>query len=207
VAEEFRQQYGDRVPITVLGCWDTVGALGVPDLIPDLPINDWLVSKYRFHDTQLSSKILHALHAIAIDERRKVFDVAPMQKSPKAPTQVVKQVWFPGTHGCVGGGTKAYEGLSNGALGWMMHEINQLGLKLEFDPDRIEGGLRLNPAIDFNNDPGFYRLSGVIRRQINCDLDELDESVKQRWRDRSDYRPKNLVAFSQALDAFSQTIA
>ena len=115
-AQAFRAAYGERVPIALLGCWDTVGALGVPDQIPFLPIDNWLNSKYKFHDTTLSSIIQKALHAVAIDELRKVFDVTPMQKSPKFDTQILRQVWFPGKHGSVGGGTKEQRGLSDLAL-------------------------------------------------------------------------------------------
>ncbi|MBD2114401.1 DUF2235 domain-containing protein [Nodosilinea sp. FACHB-141] len=36
-----------------------------------------LNKKYEFHDYQLSNIIDHALHAVAIDEMRKVFDFKP----------------------------------------------------------------------------------------------------------------------------------
>jgi len=52
---------------------------GIPDQVPLLPINELLNEKYKFHDTILSSIIQHALHAVAIDEKRKVFDVTPMK--------------------------------------------------------------------------------------------------------------------------------
>lgn len=199
IAEEFRATYGKRVPITVLGCWDTVGSLGVPNIAQLLPFEQLLNSKYRFHDTELSSSIQNALHAVAIDELRKVFNVTPMQKSSKLESQQVRQVWFPGGHGCVGGGTEGTRGLSDGALAWMMSEIHQLGLNLEFDPSRIQNGLIPNPNLDFNNNPGFYRLSGTIHRQVD-NFANLDSSVKKRWCSRPDYRPVNLQGFAQELN-------
>lgn len=202
-AQEFRANYGERVPITLLGCWDTVGALGVPDQIPLLPIDDWLNSKYKFHDTTLSSMIQKALHAVAIDELRKVFDVTPMQKSPKFEAQIVRQVWFPGAHGCVGGGTKEQRGLSDAALQWMINEIGNLGLRLEFEPNNVEDGIQISPTIDFDNEPGIiYQVTGTKRRNITGSFNDLHESVKIRWQARSDYRPENLRKFQDALTAY-----
>ncbi len=203
-AQAFRANYGERVPITLLGCWDTVGALGIPDQIPLLPVDDWINAKYKFHDTTLSSIIEKALHAVAIDEARKVFDVTPMQKSPKFDGQIVRQVWFPGTHGCVGGGTKEDQGLSDGALQWMMSEIGKLGLGLEFEANNVEDGIHPNPTRDFDNEPGIiYQVTGTKPRNITGGFDALHESVKKRWQARSDYRPENLRKFQDELAANS----
>lgn len=203
-AQAFRANYGERVQITLLGCWDTVGALGVPDQIPFLPVDDWLNSKYKFHDTTLSSMIQKALHAVAIDELRKVFDVTPMEKSPKFDAQVLRQVWFPGEHGSVGGGSKEQRGLSDMALQWTMSEIGNLGLGLEFDPNNVEDGIHTDPTIDFDNKPGIiYQVTGTKPRAITGSFDDLHESVKKRWQARSDYRPENLRRFQDALSANS----
>jgi len=48
-----------------------------------------------------------------------------------------------GEHGCIGGGTRAYRGLSDAALLWMMDMIAQLTLGLEFDPALVETELKL----------------------------------------------------------------
>ena len=110
VMVKFREQHGDRVPITLLACFDTVGALG----LPDTPVLQWINrpwnKRYLFHDTKLSKIINHALHAVAIDESRKTFGVTPMTKSRQASNQTLHQVWFPGDHGCVGGGNKILRG-------------------------------------------------------------------------------------------------
>jgi uncharacterized protein (DUF2235 family) len=199
-AQAFRQQHGERVPITLLGCWDTVGALGVPDMLPFLAIDDWLTAKYRFHDTRLSALIQHALHAVAIDEQRKVFNVTPMQPSQTAMRQTLQQVWFPGGHGCVGGGTLSHQGLSDTALLWMLEAITGLGLHLDYDLTRIQPRLDPNPTIDFSNDPGIYKFTGTGHRQVTASIADLHASVKIRWRDRTDYRPLNLMPFKAALD-------
>lgn len=38
-AVSFRNSYGDRVPIKALCCWDTVAALGLPDLLPGVKLD------------------------------------------------------------------------------------------------------------------------------------------------------------------------
>ncbi|MBN2545660.1 MAG: DUF2235 domain-containing protein, partial [Spirochaetes bacterium] len=64
---KFREEHGLHIPIHVLGCWDTVGSLGIPNFLPWLPkiINRKL--KFQFHDHNLNKKIKYAFHAVAID--------------------------------------------------------------------------------------------------------------------------------------------
>lgn len=199
-------EFKKRVPITLLGCWDTVGALGVPDLSASLTLDQRLNEKYKFHDTCLSPIILNALHAVAIDEHRKLFDATLMKKSDRSETQVLRQVWFPGDHGCVGGGTKAYLGLSDGALKWMMDSIQELGLGLDLDEesvlsedDCIPHGVHPDYTIDFSlGTQGFIerftlRVGRKIR-ELSDDFEDIHESAKFRWQKRWDYRPSNLAA-------------
>lgn len=66
-AVNFRAKHGPQVPITLLACFDTVGALGIPTNL------DWMkVSKhmFEFHDTKLNDQILNAIHMLSIDEDR-----------------------------------------------------------------------------------------------------------------------------------------
>jgi uncharacterized protein (DUF2235 family) len=196
--QKFRQdlvdQYGDdyqeEVEITFLGCWDTVGALGIPDQIPWLPLDQILNHKYQFHNTQLSSKILNARHAVSIDESRKEFDFTRMDPAANSSNQV-KQVWFPGTHGCIGGGTKVNSPLSNSALLWMMEEVKALPLGLSFDVAKIEDGVQTDPTIFFANDHSF--LFTPHDRQILA-TETLHPSVQQRWQACPWYRPKTLTS-------------
>jgi uncharacterized protein (DUF2235 family) len=203
IAEAFRKEFGDRVPITVLGCWDTVGSLGIPDLVPLVPIDSLINKKYQFHDTELSAIIQRAFHAMAIDEPRRSFVVTHMQKSDKNPGQVIREVWFPGTHGCAGGGTVANRGLSDGTLQWMMEQVIESGLNLAFDFSRLKDGIVLDPLIDFDTSLGIFRLAGVQDRKVEGGIEDLHRCVQKRWRDRQDYRPKNLKAFAAKLDAAS----
>jgi len=79
-SQAFRDSHLGRVPITLLGCWDTV-VMRNTIKFPYCRLMSCLM-KYKFHDTILSSIIQHALHAVAIDEKRKVFDVTPMKRIP-----------------------------------------------------------------------------------------------------------------------------
>lgn len=92
----------DRLRITTLGVFDTVGALG----IPVSPLRKYNAEQYAFHDLELSSIVENSFHAVAIDEHRRSFE-ATLWNKPKFktyPGRRVEQVWFPGAHADVGGG-------------------------------------------------------------------------------------------------------
>ncbi|MCL1471827.1 DUF2235 domain-containing protein [Argonema antarcticum] len=201
VAADYREDYGERVPITLLGCFDTVGALGIPGLPAFKKFHEQLNKRYRFHDTTLNKLIQNALHAVAIDEVREIFDVTPMKKNPDAENQRVIQVWFPGEHGCVGGGTKEHSGLSDAALQWMLDSTRNLGLGLEFDTSAIPTGINPNYEVDFKTDAGFFKLAGIKFREVGDAIDELHESTIKRLQSRKDYRPKNLEKLLSKLNS------
>lgn len=219
-AISFRQQYGERIPIKLLGCWDTVGELGVPNLIP--VVSNWINAKYQFYDTQLNREIQFALHAVAIDERRKVFDVTPMTLSQGAKTSLA-QVWFPGTHSCVGGGQQKLSGLADAALKWIIESIHKLNLGLEFvaNPEAIaEGGIQPNYRIPFSPEThDIFSWGGLTYRNLNRSShspgssappdqsffdQEIHLSTKCRWQltDKPLYRPKNLDPYQQWFNTF-----
>ena len=132
-ATAFRREHDAAVPtVTVLGCWDTVGAMGIPDKLPGIGLDAAFNKRYRWVDATLGSHVAHALHALAIDERRKEF--APTLMHSATPAQTLEQVWFPGDHGSVGGGDRHKEPLARGALVWMVDRIRALGLGLAVDP-------------------------------------------------------------------------
>ena len=198
-------KYGDRVPITLLACWDTVGSLGMPDLTSLLNLDQKINEKYEFHNTKLSPIIQNALHAVAIDEKRRTFNASLMEKSPRTEDQRIIQKWFPGDHGCVGGGSAKQSGLSDGALQWMIDSINQeLGLDLELDTSVIPKGVHPDPDAEYEVEPTIIgrmtQILGTKIRVVSDNFDDLHESVKKRWCDRGDYRPKNLQKHSLKLN-------
>lgn len=193
----FRNKYGEQVPIKALCCWDTVASLGIPNFIHLLKLDEKFNERYRFFDDKVNPTIEHAIHAVAIDEIRKVFDVTRMESSK--PGQVT-QVWFPGGHGCVGGGSVEERGLSDGALEWMIEQVEKLGLAL--DKTHIEDGIRSSYDAPFDNTLKFpYTLGGENLREVTDTFADLHESVKKRWCDpKCHYRPKNLMRFEEELN-------
>jgi len=188
----FRSQYAYETDIQFIGVWDTVGALGIP--LPSYKMYNKL--RYQFHDVQISSSIKYAYHALAIDEKRKLFAPAIMEQSSDiAPgKQVVEQRWFAGVHSNVGGG---YEdtGLSDIALQWLIEK--SIGVGLCFGDD-YKQYIQANYAGELRNSfTPKYWLFGKVHRAIDLKDPKkymvIDESVQERMKDtKLRYKPKNL---------------
>lgn len=103
--------------IKCVGVWDTVGA--VYNFSPT-PVKDAL----SITDPSLPANIDIALHALSLQENRNLFlpTLWEMPKGGWRDNQVIKQVWFPGSHCNVGGGLDKHD-LSDLALFWMVGEI------------------------------------------------------------------------------------
>ena len=114
----------ETTPIHFLGVWDTVGALGIPSDMALLKLLDSL-KPHQFQDTKLSEKVLHARHAMAMDEMRQSFTPTFWTGIDQHPD--VKQIWFAGVHSDVGGGY-VQTGLSDIPLKWMIDEAEGQGL-------------------------------------------------------------------------------
>lgn len=193
-----------RSKVKFLGCWDTVGALGVPDAIPFINIDNLLGRQFEFHDTNLGSHIMTARHAVAIDEERQEFDLTPMNE-PTDPIEghSLKQMWFPGTHSCVGGGIRSTRGLADGSLRWMMHEAEQIGL--EFDLAETEKYTKSDPLIDFPASTSLYHFATDkhIYRDGPEHIGQVSEEAKTRWAEykkgNKEYRPATLNRVSSEL--------
>ncbi|KAK2471090.1 hypothetical protein H9L39_17321 [Fusarium oxysporum f. sp. albedinis] len=82
------------VRVRVVGVWDTVGALG----IPEWPVVDWATKvglpinkQYAFHNTNVSKNIDYAFQALAIDEKRLTFPPTLWHKSSDGPAKNLQQ--------------------------------------------------------------------------------------------------------------------
>jgi uncharacterized protein (DUF2235 family) len=126
--------YGPRVElvpdvgIETVAVWDTVGALGIPAYQAD----HCRLDVFRFCDDVLGAKVRHGRHAIAIDDQRADFTPTLWQ----ADEARIVQMLFPGAHADVGGGytrARSESGLSDGALKWMIEELQMLGV--QFRPE------------------------------------------------------------------------
>src|SRR4051812_19012917 len=114
-------------PITCLGIFDTVGALGAP-LRRFSKFNRRL---YEFHDVYLSSVSKVNLHAVAIDEHRWPFEATLWRRSKFVPlSNITEQVWFSGCHTDIGGGgvedSERKHELDDIPLDWMLRRLASL---------------------------------------------------------------------------------
>jgi uncharacterized protein (DUF2235 family) len=150
----FRTMYSHKdVRIALLGVFDTVGALGVPG-----PSR----RRSRFHDVSLASIVDRARQALAIDERRLTFAPCLWQVPDGDQPGRVEQVWFPGTHGDVGGGG-ARCGLSDLALHWMADEMVEVGVGL--DTGRLPRRAGDKPELLLEQAPPWpFRVINMVKR-------------------------------------------
>jgi uncharacterized protein (DUF2235 family) len=192
-----------RVPIKALCCWDTVRSLGLPNLRSLMGLDRAFQKRYAFYDHRINPLIESAFHAMAIDEIRAVFNVVPMEPCAACNPNQVRQMWFCGTHGCIGGGEQPLKGLSDIALAWMLEQLKPLGLAL--DETLVEDPIHPDYQIAFNNQPqGIYRWLGKVSRPVTGGCAVLHGSVLQRWNDPDlHYRPQNL----QPLEAQLSSVA
>lgn len=151
--ERFRAEHGIEVPVRFLGVFDTVGALGVPG-----PSR----RKNRFHDVSLSSVVVTARQALAIDERRLTFAPCLWTVPDGDPPDRVQQVWFPGTHGDVGGGGSRC-GFSDVAMQWMAAEMRAVGVR--FDERRLARQLTPRAELILDQAPPWpFRVLNMVTR-------------------------------------------
>ncbi|MDZ7827613.1 MAG: DUF2235 domain-containing protein [Gammaproteobacteria bacterium] len=203
--KEFRDEVGASVPrIDFLGVWDTVGALGIPDLSSVIGLDRITREKYRFHDLTLGTHVRRAAHAVAIDERRKLFAPTLMEQDPDAPkSQRLVQSWFPGDHGCVGGGTWEKRGLSNRCLQWMVEQASHGGRVLGADLELLHDHAVADHGIYF--EPSTQALLPEGPREIpdGVQWKDIDRSARLRYRETNgaDVSTQLKNRFREQLDA------
>ena len=189
-AELFRSNFSRTITIHMLGIWDTVGALGIP-----LESFSWFNrSYYEFHDTELSSIVHNAYHAVAIDEWRKNYQCTLWDPKSK-PNQHVEQVWFCGAHANIGGGY-SNNNLSDIALVWMINKAIGCGLGVDnakvpslpkAPPPTINSYKEfLRGAYSQFNPPHFREIGKTAFGQ-----ESIDPSVEERLKQDTEYKPKN----------------
>lgn len=122
LAAQFKATFSSRdCKPWFVGVWDTVSSVG------------WAYNPLSLPYTTNNPDIQIGRHAIAIDERRCMFRTNLWNPSkPWGGPKDLKQVWFPGAHGDVGGGyPEAESGLAKLALEWMIKEAVANGLLVD----------------------------------------------------------------------------
>jgi uncharacterized protein (DUF2235 family) len=175
--------------LTMVGVWDTVGALGIPAIFGGVD-----PALFGFLDTGLHPNVLNACHALAIDERRAEFP--PTLWTGPSPGQTLEQVWFCGVHCDVGGSyppDSSGSALSDLTLAWMMRKAAALGL--QFDPTVLaKYPLPMEPkfALDKKHESWSPLWLFPKSRSIAADS-TLSDSVAARYEYDGSYRPRNII--------------
>ena len=200
-AQNFRNRYSHAERnVHFIGVWDTVGALGIPFSLMGL-----FNSHDEFYDNRMGANIAHARHALAIDEKREDFE--PTFWRPKEGVDL-KQIWFAGCHGDVGGGyapdKNTGKHISDVALSWMLDAATQAGLTVE---QHFRNALTYQDPPTNNQELARIHRSRVkvfrMRRAVLRDMNpnniptRVHPSVRQRFNQDPKYRPKNLVKLLQ----------
>jgi uncharacterized protein (DUF2235 family) len=128
----------ERKPIVkCVAVWDTVGRYGIPSgLGLGALARKWTSWTNGFRDNMLGDHVELGLHAMAIDEWRRVFSATAWVTDGEEERPGVEQVWFAGSHSNVGGGYRR-SGLSDLTLLWMIARVGEL-TALEFDDEYIQ---------------------------------------------------------------------
>jgi uncharacterized protein (DUF2235 family) len=152
-----------------MGVWDTVNSVG------------WIGSPLALPYTRNNPDIAITRHAIAIDEKRAFFRVNWFAETPGAD---LRQVWFPGSHGDVGGGhPEADSALSKYALAWMAQEAQEAGLLLDAERlatvlgQRGDGYTPASPEQPHPSITGIWNIGEFVPK-IRYDRD----AHRNRWR-------------------------
>lgn len=168
----------DEVLIEMIGVWDTVKSLGI-----NAPVL-WRISEelHAFHNHDLSGIVKNGFHALALNESRVAY--APvLWTTPEEYAGRLEQVWFPGSHGDVGGqlgGFHAARPLANIPLVWLMERAQECGLPL---PEGWQQGFERDAnAPSVGNWRGFGKVFMTRRKRVvGADPSErLHESVEER---------------------------
>ncbi|HEY9023277.1 MAG TPA: DUF2235 domain-containing protein [Burkholderiaceae bacterium] len=191
-------RYTGAVGIEAVGVWDTVGALGVPDLAEQdgTPVR---LDAFQFCDAVLNANVAHGFHAVAIDERR--VDFTPTLWEPR---DGVVQVLFAGAHDDVGGGNPAADsGLANVTLAWMVRRAAAVGVEFDRMPAGNPDPLALQHQpwagsaylVGPRHFPPGLRLSQRVLQRLAAASAPLEKGPAGQG-----YRPQNIVNSYVMLD-------
>ena len=155
------------ISIEMLGVWDTVKTTTDED----------------YNDNKLPDCVVKGYHAMAIDEKRKLFPVLDWAVDGR-----VTQRWFPGVHCDVGGGYKEC-GLSDIALKWMIDHAYGHGMK--FKASAVKK-LKKDPcAMIHESYEGIWKKLGSKVRLIKKSA-KVQICTRERVQQKVDYNPSNL---------------
>jgi hypothetical protein len=207
---------GPAVPVSVLGCWDTVGSFGIAKTVAGIDLQ----RINMFLDLNVPDNVNQAYHMVALDERRREFRPTLMDPDPIDPTRIV-EVWFSGDHANIGGGW-ATSKLSDVTLDFLLKQVSSgYAYREGMQPGDETWGLHLSARIWDGGD----KLPGMInpdsRGQVRQWISDLyvyedrklpshaviSETVFERMtRTLPLYAPQSLFDHHRDLNAKRETV-
>jgi uncharacterized protein (DUF2235 family) len=189
----FRKTFAieDISPIEFIGVFDTVGALGNPIS------NKNISNRNQFHDTELSSHIKNAYHALSIDEKRKKFEACLWHLQENSINQHLEQMWFAGVHSDVGGGYPETQ-LSDISLKWMMEKAESCNLHFNAIIDPVPSPFpqgTIHESFKWYYLCKYYRPLHKPDSMLGITNEEIHTSAIERIQNLKSYRPNNLVDY------------
>ncbi|KAK9471950.1 uncharacterized protein V1510DRAFT_418842 [Dipodascopsis tothii] len=149
-----------NITVKVIGCFDTVGALGIPR---QYNVQLKLSQQYDFLSLTLSSNVQNAFHALALDETREAYRPTLWFLDESNKVTNLQQMWFTGVHINIGGGNigvnvhgsnllklRTADGvppnvLADGPLIWMISQCQPfLSFSLEYLHADVHSGFSLS---------------------------------------------------------------
>jgi uncharacterized protein (DUF2235 family) len=169
-----------RDQVHFLGVWDTVNSVGWLDLSGRLEVARWPF-------TNRISNVGTARHAMAIDERRRFYELCRFDPALVATDpDRFQEVWFAGDHSDVGGQFPDHR-LSDIAFAWMAESAAAAGLRLDGRRYRRMVGAGLGQPLPADDPLGmlhpnewYWWLLGGWRPRTILAGDRVHSSVLQR---------------------------
>ncbi|MFS4438536.1 DUF2235 domain-containing protein [Paracoccaceae bacterium GXU_MW_L88] len=177
-----------NVPVTFIGVWDTVKALGLPYPI----LSRVAPMATEFHNHRLGHHITHARQALALDETRRAYKPVLWRPDGSWPGRL-EQRWFPGAHSDVGGHFPSFgraRPLGNVSLNWMLEEAQAAEMIL---PEGWRDRFPADPTAPMRGDRRGNAMLFLIRvpREVGRFPSEtIDPSVATRLAALPKYEPK-----------------
>jgi hypothetical protein len=147
----------------------------------------------------MGANVAIARHALAIDEQREDFEPTIWRPRPGVD---LKQVWFAGVHGDIGGAypSDKQTGLraADVSLDWMVSEARQAGLIVE---PHLKASLTDGKKAQLHKSrKHVFRLKAALHRSLQVDgiPTLVHPSVKLRYEQDPLYRPPQLEALVAA---------
>jgi len=191
--QNFRSRYCNLVDIQCLGVVDTVGSLGIP-WCKYLP---WSKEKFKFHNVTLFKNVRNAFQVLALDEYRPDWYPVVWDSMEDPGNTNLEQRWFVGSHSDIGYQNKEKTFMVETASYWLHSKVKETGLRLEL-PTKADFLITATPEDSYSKSLfGLYKFYALFQKKFRKALrmgihETLDESVKDKYYNFKNYRPKSL---------------